>query len=149
MLSASFVQCRLLARRARRSQPWLGGFTDAFSGLPPHPSAREKDSPAAVSESLRGCPWCKEPKCWRAITRNASAQVKPVSEFLQTPHSVFHSTVADSCCSRCCEIDFCIQPGKALWAWEDLKMAQGVGFILACAFLYGLTAFLFRDQIKS
>jgi hypothetical protein len=22
-------------------------------------------------------------------------------------------------------------------------------FILACAFLYGLTAFLFRDQIKS
>jgi len=28
-------------------------------------------------------------------------------------------------------------------------MAQGVLFILACAFLYGLTAFLFRDQIKS
>ena len=67
----------------------------------------------------------------------------------QKPHAVFHSTVADSCCSRCCEIDFCIQPGKALWAWEDLKMAQGVSFILACAFLYGLTAFLFRDQIKS
>jgi len=28
-------------------------------------------------------------------------------------------------------------------------MAQGVLFILACAFQYGLTAFLFRDQIKS
>ena len=28
-------------------------------------------------------------------------------------------------------------------------MAQGVLFILACAFLYGLTAFLFCDQIKS
>ena len=27
-------------------------------------------------------------------------------------------------------------------------MAQGVGFILACAFPYGLAAFLFRDQIK-
>jgi hypothetical protein len=28
-------------------------------------------------------------------------------------------------------------------------MAQGALFILACAFLYGLTVFLFRDQIKS
>jgi len=28
-------------------------------------------------------------------------------------------------------------------------MAQGTLFILACAFLYGLTVFLFRDQIKS
>jgi hypothetical protein len=37
---------------------------------------------------------------------------------------------------------------ESAWAWENLKMAQGVGFILACAFLYGLTAFLFRDQIK-
>jgi len=27
-------------------------------------------------------------------------------------------------------------------------MAQGALFILACAFLYGLTVFLFRDQIK-
>jgi hypothetical protein len=35
---------------------------------------------------------------------------------------------------------------------EDLTMAdmaQGALFILACAFLYGLTVFLFRDQIKS
>jgi hypothetical protein len=35
---------------------------------------------------------------------------------------------------------------------EDLNMAdmaQGALFILACAFLYGLTVFLFRDQIKS
>ena len=34
----------------------------------------------------------------------------------------------------------------------DLNMAdmvQGALFILACAFLYGLTVFLFRDQIKS
>jgi hypothetical protein len=28
-------------------------------------------------------------------------------------------------------------------------MAQGALFILACAFLFGLTVFLFRDQIKS
>jgi hypothetical protein len=28
-------------------------------------------------------------------------------------------------------------------------IAQGVLFILACAFLFGLTAFLFRDQITS
>jgi hypothetical protein len=35
---------------------------------------------------------------------------------------------------------------------EDLNMAdmaQGALFILACAFLYGLTVFLLRDQIKS
>jgi hypothetical protein len=35
---------------------------------------------------------------------------------------------------------------------EDLNiadMAQGALFILARAFLYGLTVFLFRDQIKS
>ena len=28
-------------------------------------------------------------------------------------------------------------------------IAQGVFFILACAFLFGLTLFLFRDQITS
>jgi len=28
-------------------------------------------------------------------------------------------------------------------------MTQGVLFIFACASLYGLAAFLFRDQIKS
>ena len=28
-----------------------------------------KDSPAAAPESLRGCPWRKMPKCWRATTR--------------------------------------------------------------------------------
>jgi hypothetical protein len=59
------------------------------------------------------------------------------------------ATFADSCCSRRCEIDFCTCLGKLFGHGEDLKMAQGVSFILACAFLYGLTAFLFRDQIKS
>jgi hypothetical protein len=38
---------------------------------------------------------------------------------------------------------------RTLLAKETLSMAQGALFILACAFLYGLTAFLFRDQIKS
>ncbi len=50
--------------------------------------------------------------------------------------------------------------GQNAWAWEiagrypvgDLNMAdmaQGALFILACALLYGLAVFLFRDQIKS
>jgi hypothetical protein len=55
-----------------------------FLVWPPPIWRSEKDSPAVDSESLRGCPWRKKPNCWRAITRNASAQVKPVSEFLQT-----------------------------------------------------------------
>jgi hypothetical protein len=46
---------------------------------------------------------------------------------------------------------FCLNGCNAS-AWESLNMAdilQGVLFILACVFLYGLTAFLFRDQIMS
>ena len=30
-----------------------------------------------------------------------------------------------------------------------IDILQGVAFVLACAFLYGLTAYLFRDQITS
>jgi hypothetical protein len=38
------------------------------------------------------------------------------------------------------------------WAWGDFNMtdiAQGVLFILACASLFGVSMFLFRDQITS
>jgi hypothetical protein len=42
---------------------------------------------------------------------------------------------------------FCLNGCNAS-AWESLIL-QGVLFILACVFLYGLMAFLFRDQIKS
>ena len=39
-----------------------------------------------------------------------------------------------------------------VWAWgisDMVDIAKIVFFILACAFLFSLTAFLFRDQITS
>jgi hypothetical protein len=41
---------------------------------------------------------------------------------------------------------------ESAWAWGNLnmqKIAQVVLFISACAFLFGLTAFLFREQLAS
>jgi hypothetical protein len=40
-------------------------------------------------------------------------------------------------------------PFRAKTGSDMADMAQGALFILPCAFLYGLTVFLFRDQIKS
>jgi len=46
--------------------------------------------------------------------------------------------------------EMCVR-GRAVDTHPPIKWTQahGVLFILACAFLCGLTVFLFRDQIKS
>jgi len=47
----------------------IGESSDAFTLCRYTSLALGKDSPAAVPESLRGCPWREKSKCWRPITR--------------------------------------------------------------------------------